>query len=200
MCDDVWEWLISLQSLGMNPSLANSEILLKRLESPQNTFPSIHVAGSNGKGSCCAILANAFTIHGMKTGLFTSPHLWTATERVRINGKPIDREFFAECLQLVRTSSMQEPQLLPTYYEATFLVAMIAFQREGVERAIIETGLGGRFDATRHVNADCCILTEIALEHTDNLDESLAQIAIEKAAIVRPNRPCVYSFLDTKTG
>ncbi len=196
MCDDIWDWLNSLQSLGMNPSLDNSEILLARLESPQNAYPSIHVAGSNGKGTCCAILSNSFTIHGTKTGLFTSPHLWSVLERVRIDGKPIGRELFADCLESVRITSLQEPQVIPTYYEATFLVAMLAFRREGVERAIIETGLGGRFDATRHVNADCCILTEIALEHTDILGESLAQIAAEKAAIVRIGYPFIAKWVN----
>ena len=191
MNGDVWSWLESLKELGYNPSLDNAATLLLRLEMPQHSFPAVHVAGSNGKGTCCAILANAFTLSGKCTGLFTSPHLLSVNERIRIDGTPIADVLFEDCLKQIREVTLIEPQISPTFYEATFLVAMLAFRDQGVERAVIETGLGGRLDATRLVDADCCILTEISLEHTEYLGETLAEIAEEKVAIVRQGRPVI---------
>ena len=191
MSDDVWSWLESLKTSGYNPSLDNTSILLNRLDMPQQAFPAVHVAGSNGKGTCCAIMANAFTLSGKCTGLFTSPHLISVNERIRIDGSPIADILFEDCLKQIQEASETVPLISPTFYEATFLVAMLAFRDQGVERAVIETGLGGRLDATRLVDADCCILTEISLEHTEFLGETLAEIAEEKVAIVRQGRPFV---------
>ena len=191
MNGDVWSWLESLKELGYNPSLDNAATLLLRLEMPQHSFPAVHVAGSNGKGTCCAILANAFTLSGKCTGLFTSPHLLSVNERIRIDGTPVAAVLFEDCLKQLREVTLIAPQISPTFYEATFLVAMLAFRDQGVERAVIETGLGGRLDATRLVDADCCILTEISLEHTEYLGETLAEIAEEKVAIVRQGRPVI---------
>ncbi len=194
MDEDVWSWLESLKSFGYNPSLDNTALLLGRLDMPQQSFPSVHVAGSNGKGTCCAILANAFTLSGKCTGLFTSPHLMSVNERVRIDGSPISDVLFEDCLKQIREACSIKPTVSPTFYETTFLVAMLAFRDQGVERAVIETGLGGRWDATRMVDADCCILTEISLEHTEILGETLAEIAEEKAAIVRQGRPLLAAW------
>jgi dihydrofolate synthase/folylpolyglutamate synthase len=191
MRDDIWSWLESLKAFGTNKSLEPTGTILSRLDNPQNSFPAVHIAGSNGKGTCCAILANALTLYGTRTGLFTSPHLMSVNERIRIDGESIDDPLFEKCLKQIRAVCMLHPQMNPTYYEVTFLVAMLAFQEQGVERAVIETGLGGRWDATRHVDADCCVLTKIALEHTEVLGESLEKIAQEKAAIVRYNRPFI---------
>ena len=189
MAEDAWTWLDSLKSFGYNPSLDNTATLLARLDMPQHSFPSIHVAGSNGKGTCCAILANALTLSGTCTGLFTSPHLISVNERVRVDGVPISDILFESCLKQIQVACDVEPTVVPTFYETTFLVAMLAFRELGVQRAVIETGLGGRWDATRLVDADCCILTEISSEHTDVLGETLAEIAEEKVAIVRQGRP-----------
>ena len=191
MNDDVWSWLESLKASGYNASLDNAATLLNRLDMPQQAFPAVHVAGSNGKGTCCAIMANAFTLSGKCTGLFTSPHLISVNERIRIDGSPIADVLFEDCLKQIQEASVIVPEISPTFYEATFLVAMLAFRDQGVERAVIETGLGGRLDATRLVDADCCILTEISLEHTEFLGETLAEIAEEKVAIVRQGRPFV---------
>jgi dihydrofolate synthase/folylpolyglutamate synthase len=152
---------------------------------PQAEFTATHVAGSNGKGSCCVILANAYTLNGVCTGLFTSPHLCFVEERIRIDGVPITAEEFDAALREVRNAATEQPAMQPTYYEATFLAAMVAFREAGVERAIVETGLGGRLDPTILTEADCCIITEIALEHTEILGHTLGEIAKEKAAIIR---------------
>ena len=194
MSDDVWSWLESLKASGYNPSLDNTSILLNRLDMPHHAFPAVHVAGSNGKGTCCAILANAFTLSGKCTGLFTSPHLISVNERIRIDGAPISDIQFEDCLKRIQEVCEIQPPISPTFYEATFLVAMLAFKDQGVERAVIETGLGGRLDATRLVDADCCILTEISLEHTEYLGETLAEIAEEKVVIVRQGRPMIVSW------
>ncbi len=183
---EVRAWLDELRAIGMRPGLEVTSALLARLGMPQMQFPCIHVAGSNGKGSCCVILANAFTLSGRSCGLFTSPHLCFVEERIRIDGIPISAESFDESLSKVRDAAEMEPVTLPSYYEATFLTAMVVFADAGVDRAVIETGLGGRLDATRLCEADCCVLTELALEHTDVLGDTLAEIAAEKAAIVRP--------------
>ncbi len=175
----------------MRRSLEEVSILLARLEMPQMRFPSIHVAGSNGKGTTCVIIANALTLSGKSCGLFSSPHLCFVEERVRIDGVPISSEVFDEALAKIRRVSKQKPITEPSYYEATFLVAIIAFADAGVDRAVIETGMGGRLDATRLASADCCLLTDIALEHTEVLGETLADIAREKAAIARPGVPFI---------
>jgi dihydrofolate synthase/folylpolyglutamate synthase len=191
---DVWDWLDGLKTFGMQPHLWTTSTLLTRLGLPQQTFPAIHVAGSNGKGTCCAILSNAFSLSGTRCGLFTSPHLMKVNERVRIDGEPITDELFADCLQRIHDASMEAPVQEPTYFEVTFLVAMLAFEVHEVERAVVETGLGGRWDATRLIEADCCVLTEIALEHTEVLGDTLAEIATEKAAIVRQGRPFIATW------
>jgi dihydrofolate synthase/folylpolyglutamate synthase len=183
---DVRGWLEEMRSVGMRPGLEVTAALLARLGMPQMRFPSIHVAGSNGKGSCCVILANALSLSGRSCGMFTSPHLCFVEERIRIDGVPISSDRFDAALERVREVALNEPVTLPSYYEATFLVAMIAFAEAGIDRAVIETGLGGRLDSTRLVHADICVLTELALEHTDVLGETLAEIAAEKAAIARP--------------
>tara|TARA_Y100000591_G_scaffold113764_2_gene97266 strand:+ start:304 stop:1515 length:1212 start_codon:yes stop_codon:yes gene_type:complete len=136
-------------------------------------------------------MANALTLSGVCTGLFTSPHLISVNERVRIDGAPITDVLFEHCLRQIQEVCQINPTVDPTFYEATFLVAMLAFRELGVQRAVVETGLGGRYDSTRLVDADCCVLTEISLEHTEILGETLAEIAEEKAAIVRQGRPFI---------
>ena len=191
-----FEWLESLREQGMNLGLENTRELLSRLGNPHNNFPSIHVAGSNGKGTTCSILANTFVLNGIKTGLFTSPHLCNVEERIRIDGIQISRSELRSNLEKLQFVCKIKPQIIPTYYEATFIIAMIYFSSLNVERAIIETGLGGRLDATRLVNADCCILTQISLEHTEILGNSLSEIAYEKSAIARKGIPLISKWND----
>jgi len=184
-------WLDEQMLMGVKLGLENCAILLSRLGNPHLDFPSIHVAGSNGKGSVCAQLSAAACASGLTVGLFTSPHLVTVEERIRINGRPISTETFDRLLGSVRAAAEIEPECSPTYFETTFLVAMLAFNEAGVERGIIETGLGGRLDATRLVEADLCILTTISKEHSEDLGETLAEIATEKAAIHRSGVPLI---------
>ena len=187
------DWLEGLLLEGMKFRLGNPKRILKRLgKKPHKKFKfkSIHVAGSNGKGSLCVQLSAAATASGLKTGLFTSPHLVRVEERVRINGRPIEPDDFDRLLGAVRKAASAE-ELIPTYFEATFLVAMLAFREAKVDRAIFETGMGGKLDATRLVDADLCILTTVSLEHTEYLGDTLAKIATEKVAIHRSGTPFI---------
>ncbi|MFL2493572.1 MAG: bifunctional folylpolyglutamate synthase/dihydrofolate synthase [Candidatus Thalassarchaeum sp.] len=177
--------------MGMKLGLENCQILLSRLGDPHLEFPSIHVAGSNGKGSLCVQLSAAASASGLMTGLFTSPHLVTVEERIRINGRPITPDDFDRHLAKVRQVSEQQPECSPTYFETTFIAAMLAFSEAGVERGIIETGMGGRLDATRLVDADLCFLTTVSMEHSEFLGDSLQEIAFEKASIHRSGVPMI---------
>jgi len=163
--------------------------MLERLGNPQSDFPSIHVAGTNGKGSLCAHLSALGSMNGEMIGLYTSPHLVTVEERARIDGRPVSAEEFDSCLEEVREAGRMEPEILPTYFETTFLASMLAFSRNNVDRAVIETGLGGRLDSTRLVEADICAITTISMDHSEVLGDTLPKIATEKAGIHRPGVP-----------
>jgi len=185
------EWLNDRLSMGVKLGLDNCREILSRLGDPHLDFPSVHVAGTNGKGSLCVKLSAASSSSGNVTGLFTSPHLITVEERIRIDGRPIAPESFNRLLDMVRKASEQPPMISPTYFETTFLVAMLSFSLSGVDRAIIETGMGGRLDATRMVDADLCILTTVSMDHSEFLGPTLTDIAAEKAAIHRPGTPLI---------
>jgi len=180
------EWLEDRRKIGMSQGLEVTYAMLTRLGMPQMAFPCVHVAGTNGKGTTCVYLANTLSLSGKKTGLFTSPHLCRVEERIRIDGRPINSEQLDKAIHAIKVMSLQEPVLHPTYFETLFLAAMICFKAANVQRAVIETGLGGRLDATRCCYADFTVLTEISLEHSDILGDTIAEIAKEKAAIARP--------------
>ena len=170
----------------MRYALAPVQSGLAALGDPQQAFPAVHIAGSNGKGTTAALLANAFTLSDVRCGLFTSPHLCNVEERIRIDGQAITPTTFDAALGQIRSIDQGL-----TFYEVTFLAAMLIFAEMGVERAVIETGLGGRLDATRCVEADACILTSLSLEHSNILGNTLEDIATEKAAIARPGAPLI---------
>ncbi|MCS5529111.1 MAG: hypothetical protein NZ732_00010, partial [Candidatus Poseidoniales archaeon] len=128
----VRDWLDERMSMGIKLGRKNCTTLLSRMGDPHLDFPSIHVAGSNGKGSVCVQLSAAACANGLSTGLFTSPHLVTVEERIRINGRPISPEAFDRLLGSVMKAARMEPECTPTYFETTFLVAMLAFSEAGV--------------------------------------------------------------------
>jgi len=189
--DDIRGWLAGRIGAGVRLGLSTCSEMLDRLGNPQSDFPSVHVAGTNGKGSLCAHLSALGSRNGELVGLFTSPHLAMVEERARIDGRPISEESFDRFLEEVREASSIEPAIQPTYFETTFLASMLAFSRSGVDRAIIETGLGGRLDSTRLVEADICAITTISMDHAEILGDSLPKIAIEKAGIHRPGVPMI---------
>ena len=190
-----------LLSLGnevetMKLGLDNIRTLLDALGNPQNNYLKVQVAGTNGKGSVCAFLDAICNSSGIKTGVFTSPHLVSISERVRINGEDISEADLARHATVVRKTAERllargELEYMPTYFEQVTAIALVAFAEAGVELAILETGLGGRLDATTAANAEIAAITRIDLDHQEHLGHTLAEIAAEKAAIIRPDSTVV---------
>ena len=157
---------------------------------PQNAFPSIHVAGSNGKGSVCVKIAKSLQFAGYKVGLYTSPHIHSYTERIQVQGKQISEQEVVAGLDLL-FSIAKQLSLHPTFFELTTLLCLLHFQKMEVDVAVIETGLGGRLDATRVVNPILSIITSISLEHTHLLGDTLEEIGREKAGICKKDIPLI---------
>jgi len=189
-----YPYLDSLQKFGMNLGLERISYLLEKLGNPHLKFKSIHVAGTNGKGSTCAMAASILKEAGYKVGLYTSPHLFDYTERIKVNNKDISTKEFKEGLKLVEKLSSNpatKPPSNPTIFEVLTAVAFWYFAKKKVDYAIIEVGLGGRLDATNVLTPQVSVITNIDLEHTEILGKTLAKIAGEKAAIIKPGVPIV---------
>ena len=189
--DEALRYLLSLghETLAVKLGLANIERLFAALGRPQDSFQSVQIAGTNGKGSTAAMLEAICRAAGIKIGLYTSPHLVSITERIRIDGRDIAPESFAHHAERVRevAESMQrESGARPTFFEQMTAIALDAFRKAGVQLAILETGLGGRLDATTAARAATVAITPIALDHQEYLGNTLGEIAAEKAAIIRP--------------
>jgi dihydrofolate synthase/folylpolyglutamate synthase len=191
--DEALQYLLSLghETLAIKLGLTNTERLLDALGNPQTSFPAVQIAGTNGKGSTAVMLEAATRAAGISTGLYTSPHLVNITERIRINGREISREDFARLTLKVRARAQAmldkgNLETLPTFFEHVTAIALLAFSEANVQLAILETGLGGRLDATTTAQAEIVAITPIALDHQEYLGETLREIAAEKAAIIRP--------------
>lgn len=183
------DWLFGTQNRGVKLGLDNVRRLLATLSAPQNELRFIHVAGTNGKGSVCAMIDSICRAVGIKTGLFTSPHLVRFNERIQINGLPIDD---AEVLRGIRRiRALIDEERHPTFFEITTALAFDYFRDQGVDLVILETGLGGRLDATNVVNPLVSVLTSIDMDHQKWLGHTLAEIAAEKAGIIKPGVPVV---------
>lgn len=170
--------------------------LLSRLGNPQEGIKIIHVAGTNGKGSVCAYLNAMLLAGGKKTGLFTSPHLVRINERFQINGEDVSDEQFLDAFLKVEKAAKEyeaEGEGHPSYFETLFLMGMLIFKEAGVEYLVMETGLGGRLDATNVVEKPlACIITSISRDHTEYLGDTLEAIAGEKAGIIKAGVPVIY--------
>ena len=178
------EWLFASKSKGMSLGLARVNEALEALGRPDKDMDCIHVAGSNGKGSACAQLVAGLVRAGYTVGLFSSPHLIRIEERVRINGRSIPGEDFDNALNTVKNLNIEL-----TFFEITYLVSLIACRNAGVSIMVLETGLGGRLDATRSAQVVGCLVTSVSLEHSDILGDTIEKVAKEKAAIWRPGVP-----------
>ena len=182
-----------------NP-LDHTKALLKCLGDPQNQMQVIHVAGTNGKGSVCAYLDSMLRAGGYKVGLFTSPHLVKINERFKINGEMISDERFVKAFEEVQKiiKKAQEDGLdHPSYFETLFLMGMVVFKEADVDYVVLETGLGGRLDATNTVDHPlACIITSISLDHVEYLGDTIGKIAGEKAGIIKPQVPVIYDGND----
>ena len=186
----VRSWLEATKHLGMALGLTNTANAVEALCLPTSSLTTVHVAGSNGKGTACAMLCTALSNQGISNLLFSSPHLVRIEERIRINGVPIQSDVMDRALERVRLATL-EHDITVTFFEVTFLAALVVASEAEVEVLVLETGLGGRLDATRVSNADVCMLTSISLEHTDILGTHQTDIAREKAAIARAGRPLI---------
>ena len=176
------DYLYSLQWFGIKLGLQNIRELLTRLGNPQQQLRIIHVAGTNGKGSTAAALANIFEAAGIPAGLYSSPHLHSFTERIRVATRQISE---SEVAELARELRPHAEDLTVTFFEFTTAMALLHFQRCGLEWVILEVGLGGRLDATNVVAPELCLVTPIAQDHSIYLGNSLAEIAAEKAGIIK---------------
>ena len=177
------DYLFSLQFFGIKLGLDNIRSLLDRVGNPQQQLRIIHVAGTNGKGSTSAGITSILHAAGYKTGLYTSPHLHNFTERIRVNTRQISE---AEVVSLVDEIRPHAQQLKATFFEVTTAMALLCFARHRVDWVVLETGMGGRLDATNVVVPDLSVITPIALDHGSFLGHTLAAIAAEKAGIIKP--------------
>jgi dihydrofolate synthase/folylpolyglutamate synthase len=171
--------------------LTNTIALCSHLGNPQEQFKSIHVAGTNGKGSTSHTLASIFQSAGYKTGLYTSPHLKSFTERIRIDGEEINKD---DVVEFVATHKDFLDQLQPSFFEMTVGLAFWYFAKEQVDIAIIEVGMGGRLDSTNVISPELCVITNIGFDHTQFLGDTLPLIAGEKAGIIKQDVPVVVSY------
>jgi dihydrofolate synthase/folylpolyglutamate synthase len=190
------DYLGHLQHFGIKLGLENIAALCLALGNPQNRFLSVHVAGTNGKGSVSAMLAGIMREHGLRTGRYTSPHLARVEERIRVDGAPVAPKRFRDLLSQLKTvidRLMAERKLVyhPTYFEVMTALAFLEFAERQVDVAVLEVGMGGRFDATNVVRPLVSVITTIAKDHEKHLGATLEKIAFEKAGIIKPGIPIV---------
>lgn len=183
------EYMYGLRRFGIILSLETIEEILRRLGNPQDTFQSIHIAGTNGKGSIASTLDSILRASGKRIGLYTSPHLVRFNERIRINGEPISDQDVIASHEAVKkaVSGVREP----TFFEYTTAMAFYYFALNGVDWGVIETGMGGRLDATNVITPVVSVISNVSLEHQAYLGKTLSQIAFEKSGIIKHEIPAV---------
>jgi dihydrofolate synthase/folylpolyglutamate synthase len=187
-------YLYSLQKHGIKLGLVTMKELMVRLGMPQTRYRALHIAGTNGKGSTAAIVAAVLQAAGYRVGLYTSPHLVEFRERIRVNGDMIDESQVALLTEQLKGLCGEE--LSPTFFEYTTAMAFQHFADSGVDVAVIEVGLGGRFDATNVVTPMASAVTTIAFDHQEYLGSTLASIAFEKAGVIKSGVPVVVGRLE----
>lgn len=190
------EYLRALAPLGMTGNLDNMERLLSDLGHPEREFRTIHVVGTDGKGSTAFYLSNILAEHGISSGLYTSPHLVNVRERIRINGTPISEEDFDRLLLRVKGAASASA-LRVSFFEAVTLAGFIHFAEKRVGAAVVEAGLGGRLDATKTAKGELVVLTSIGLEHTELLGKTESSILHEKLGILAPNATVLVGGIDS---
>ncbi|MBU4031370.1 MAG: hypothetical protein KKH41_07200 [Candidatus Thermoplasmatota archaeon] len=198
--DAAVKWLYGLQYFGMKLGLDNTRTLLAELGNPHEELRAIHVAGTNGKGSVCAFLTNILMDAGLKVGTYTSPHLRDFGERICIDNIPMTRP---EVLRAIKGIKPEVEKLASrgkqcTFFEATTCMAFQHFSRRKVDAAVVEVGMGGRLDSTNVLEPVLSIITNISLEHTQHLGDTMEKIAYEKAGIIKPGIPTVSAVTETE--
>lgn len=201
--DEVTQWLFSQTPVFQNqgataykPGLVKMQTFAAQLGNPHHNFPSLHIAGTNGKGSVSHMLASSLQEMGYKVGLYTSPHLLDFSERIRVNGQAIAKEYVVDFVREHHSFFLSE-QL--SFFEITVGMALAYFAQRQVDYAVIEVGLGGRLDATNIISPQLAVITNIGLDHTEFLGDSLVQIAYEKAGIIKENIPVVIGEIQNET-
>ena len=196
---DALAWLCGTQRFGIKLGLENSQRLLHELDVPAKGQRVLHVAGTNGKGSVCAMIDAICRAQGYRTGLFTSPHLVTYRERIQVDGEMIAEEEAAEGLTTIR-NRISEWKPHPTFFEITTALGLIHFKERACDVIILETGLGGRLDATNAVKPVVSVITPIGYDHQSWLGNTLEEIAGEKAGIIQPHIPVVSAVQKSAAG
>jgi dihydrofolate synthase/folylpolyglutamate synthase len=192
-------WLCALRSQGSKFGVERMAQLSQALGNPERTFPSIHVAGSNGKGSTCAMLEAVYRAHGWRTGLYTSPHLVRLGERVQVDREPLGEAAicrYSREISAVVDGAAWEADMMPSFFEFMTAMAFLEFRRQQVGLALVEVGLGGRLDATNILQPQLVVMTSISLEHTDYLGDTIEEIAREKGGIIKAGVPVVLGWMD----
>ena len=189
-------YLDHAQVFGIRLGLENIRAVLESFGLPQESFSSVHVAGTNGKGSVCAMLDQIFRHHGFSTGLYTSPHLVEVRERIRVNGRMIPERDFRCLLREIEKNEkkLKKAGLVAgslTFFEILTIAAFLYFREKKVDLAVLEVGMGGRFDATNVVRPEVSVITTVSFDHQQYLGQTLDRIAFEKAGIIKENTPCV---------
>lgn len=192
-------WLTGLRNLGSRLGTERMAVLAARLAHPERAAPCFHVAGTNGKGSTCAMIEAIQRAHGRRTGLYTSPHLVAIGERIQVDRRPLADERVVALAESLRPHhaaiAAAAPDLAPTFFELITAAAWIEFAVRRVDVTVLETGLGGRLDATNLCEPEVCVITSIGLDHQEYLGPTLAHIAAEKAGILKPGVPAVVGLV-----
>jgi dihydrofolate synthase/folylpolyglutamate synthase len=193
------DYLYALKNRGSKYGIDRMRLFVEALEHPERQYPVIHVAGTNGKGSVCAMLEAVYRDNGYKTGLFTSPHLVHLGERAQVDRRILSEagivKYVAALRPIAAELGRKDPDLHPTFFEFVATMAFLRFGTEAVDLALIETGLGGRLDATNVVDPELSIITSISFDHMELLGDTLAKIAGEKAGIIKPGKPVLLGCL-----
>ncbi len=190
------DFLYGLQKFGIKLGLRNIRELLSALGHPERSFPVVHIAGTNGKGSTSSMIASILSAAGYRVGLYTSPHLLRFHERIRVGGREVPDEFLSECAGSLAPAIRRTRS---TFFEATTAIALKYFEARSVDVAVLETGLGGRYDATNAVTPVLSVITTVSLDHTERLGTTVGKIAREKGGIIKPGVPCLTSAGDRET-
>ena len=195
------EWLHGLEQFGIKLGLDSITAIVEALGHPERAFRSVHVAGTNGKGSVTAMVESALRAAGHASARYTSPHLFDLSERFCIGGRPVEPETLdravADVRRIVERLRLSGRLVVhPTFFEVTTAVAFQLFRRAGVQTAVCEVGMGGRLDATNVLQPAVCAVTSIGFDHTLHLGRTLHEIAVEKAGIIKPGVPVVVGRLD----
>ena len=185
------QYLYDLRKYGFKFGLQNITKLMDALHNPHRNFRSVHVAGTNGKGSTAALISSVLRATGLRVGLFTSPHLISFTERIQVNGREISGQEVSELTAEIRETVGNLEDFSPTFFEVVTAMAMVYFKRQEVDIAVVEVGMGGRLDATNILVPEVSVLTPVGIDHSQFLGSSLREIAREKAGIVKQSVPVV---------